>query len=408
MMDSDIPMNVTLLASDLPSTDKSPPATYASAWAGAHHVSAAATEREERWDRVTFDTLAKMQLSHKGWPWPEGSDKEKPLLWVRQLELFAGLPNETKGARKCLEFYPRHRSSSTEGQYPTADHDQIFCQDKEFAFRNAETFDTLDIDVPNYMRRLLSRFEQLGGRIIREHTQSIANAVETCNAHKASLGAVQGVFVAAGLGSTQLPELKDDDVNTLPIRGQTVIVHAPWLTLQAPSQGPEEANKESHSAGVSWSNAKGERELYLIPRSGGLCVVGGTREPNQRDPLPCQDTADRILARALRLCPALVEPSKRIHRSSALAIEDVQVVQNNVGLRPARQGGPRLCESPQTAKLVGQDVKVVLCYGFGGYGFQNSWGAAFEARDLMTKALGEGAVSPGSLRSLEPEKMSPS
>lgn len=59
----------------------------------------------------------------------------------------------------------------------------------------------------------------------------------------------------------------------------------------------------------------------------------------------------------------------------------MQILGVNVGFRPARKGGPVLREWPADEGRPCEE-KVVLGYGFGGYGYQTSWGVAFEARKV--------------------------
>jgi hypothetical protein len=57
------------------------------------------------------------------------------------------------------------------------------------------------------------------------------------------------------------------------VRGQTLLVEAPWL---------EEARKgQKHCAeGLSVVRAEGWRDTYVIPRGEGRFIVGGTRLVN--------------------------------------------------------------------------------------------------------------------------------
>jgi D-amino-acid oxidase len=112
---------------------------------------------------------------------------------------------------------------------------------------------------------------------------------------------------------------------------------------------------------------KYEKVTYLIPRTStpGMVLLGGTFEANNWDTSISIPTANRILARAKEAMPALNEPTTRIHA-------------HNVGLRPAREGGPRVeaqfIDVPSTDDLVPKlpdasaDRKtrlVVHAYGFG-------------------------------------------
>jgi D-amino-acid oxidase len=106
---------------------------------------------------------------------------------------------------------------------------------------------------------------------------------------------------------------------------------------------------------------------YLIPRPSnpGLVVVGGTYQPNNWDTSLSIPTARDILAHAKELVPSLNEPTTRI-------------LSHDVGLRPARKGGPRVeaqfvdfpSQDPLVPQLAGtsgdkKSILVVHAYGFG-------------------------------------------
>ena len=96
-----------------------------------------------------------------------------------------------------------------------------------------------------------------------------------------------------------------------------------------------------------------------------MVLIGGTFQPNNWDTSLSIPTAHGILARAQGLVPALAEPTTRIHA-------------HNVGLRPFREGGPRveaqfvvtpsqdtLVPKPSEASADAKTTLVVHAYGFG-------------------------------------------
>ena len=96
-----------------------------------------------------------------------------------------------------------------------------------------------------------------------------------------------------------------------------------------------------------------------------MVLLGGTFEPNNWDTSISIPTANNILAHTKEAVPALNEATTRIHA-------------HNVGLRPAREGGPRVetqfidvpSKDVLTPKLsdASADTKtrlVVHAYGFG-------------------------------------------
>jgi hypothetical protein len=66
-------------------------------------------------------------------------------------------------------------------------------------------------------------------------------------------------------------------------------------------------------------------------------------------------------------------------------IEALEVIRHGVGLRPMREGGPRI--EAETLKGKGSSLSVVHCYGHGGYGYQSSYGSADMALGLVYKTL---------------------
>lgn len=183
-----------------------------------------------------------------------------------------------------------------------------------------------------------------------------------------SVGRPNVLVASPGLGARTIEGINDEAVH--PQRGQVVVVNAPWLsTSTLPSYVPR---PKHHLPGYSIVRPQGGREVYVIPRGDGTVVCGGTRIVDDWDPTPRPETSRTILERCLRLVPELVHPSKRTGLTGA-RVEDVEVLGANVGLRPARKGGPRLERGGEA-----EGVKVVWNYGYGGAGYQASWGAALE------------------------------
>lgn len=153
---------------------------------------------------------------------------------------------------------------------------------------------------------------------------------------------------------------------------------------------------------------------YVIPRPSppGMVLVGGTFQPNNWNTSVDMATAEGIFNRAKALVPALEAPEARI-------------LAHNVGLRPAREGGPRVevevVEFPMKGLLrpkpdglrdmAEKKLAVVHAYGFGCViplpwmsrslirmphgsrpaGYQQSWGGAEEAVRLIKESLGMNA-----------------
>jgi glycine/D-amino acid oxidase-like deaminating enzyme len=123
--------------------------------------------------------------------------------------------------------------------------------------------------------------------------------------------------------------------------------------------------------------------MYILPRGDGTFIVGGTRLPNDWDTEPRPETTREIIARALAAMPTLA--------SQDGVGDEVEILGVNVGLRPARKDGVRLERGDAV-----DHVAVIHSYGYGGYGYQCSWGAAFEARNLIDEVLQKPRLPPQS------------
>lgn len=135
------------------------------------------------------------------------------------------------------------------------------------------------------------------------------------------------------------------------------MVHAPWLSTD--DTLPTWSSRPRHKLpGYSIVRAQGGREVYVIPRGDGTVICGGTRIIDDWDGKPRPETRRKILERCLGLVPQLVDPIKRSELSKP-RVEDVKVLEVNVGLRPARRGGVRL----ERAKKDVNGVKIIHNYG---------------------------------------------
>jgi hypothetical protein len=93
------------------------------------------------------------------------------------------------------------------------------------------TFTTVTIDVPIYLNYLLMRFCAKGGRVLRGSIQHINQLLEG-GTRLFSGGGIQdplpeAVLVCIGLGARFLGGVEDKKM--YPVRGQTVIIRAPWV-----------------------------------------------------------------------------------------------------------------------------------------------------------------------------------
>lgn len=147
------------------------------------------------------------------------------------------------------------------------------------------------------------------------------------------------------------------------------------LVRNEPGKGSEDMGMMS---GTSGTDDADDEVCYIMNRAaGGGCVLGGCLQRDNWNSTPDHNLAVRIMKRAVEICPSLVKPGQ--------GIEGLDVIRHAVGLRPMREGGPRL------EREIVNGVAVVHNYGHGGYGYQTSWGAAARAVELAQEALREKA-----------------
>ncbi|KAG1140651.1 hypothetical protein G6F37_006417 [Rhizopus arrhizus] len=207
------------------------------------------------------------------------------------------------------------------------------------------SFSSFTANVPKYLKWLLETFKSLGGRIERRSVESIEQVIRQYQ--KADI-----VINCTGLGSSKLKDV--EDTTLCPVRGQTVLVHAPHIKTQYYDDDS-----------VCWT--------YIIPRDDGQVICGGTIDPVNRATAPDQDIAKDILSRVYQLCPQITHGK---------GPESFKIISHNVGFRPARRDGIRI---EKETKFYSDGRKVIVChnYGHGSHGYQSSWGSSQRVVKLL-------------------------
>ncbi|KAL5519430.1 hypothetical protein ACEPAH_1113 [Sanghuangporus vaninii] len=329
---------VTIVAETFPDDKKN--IRYTSPWAGAHHVSFAhGDEKQQKIDRETFDVMWEMS--------EPGKDSEKSFLRIPQTEYYG----EKLPFANCLEVMPNFRNLKEDELIPGT--------------AAGITFNTFTIDMPVYLLYLVEKFRSLGGRTQRDRIQHIAQLAEGTYTDGKPPAAI---VICAGLEARYLGGVEDS--NVFPVRGQTVVLRAPWIQF-----------------GRTVSDFRKNLWTYIIPRRCGHVIVGGTRDANDWEPKPREATSKDILERGLALCPELSSTYAQ-DKSKKPTIEDVKpiIVEEGCGLRPQRKGGIRL-ETDTLQTVTGVKVPLVYNYGHGGFGVQSSWGSARIASELLEGVL---------------------
>jgi D-amino-acid oxidase len=154
-----------------------------------------------------------------------------------------------------------------------------------------------------------------------------------------------------------------NDLNVYPGRGQIVLVR----------------NEPNIMVTVSGTDDGEDEATYIMQRAaGGGTILGGCLQHGNWESQPDPNLAQRIMQRSVELCPALAPKTGKV--------TELSVIRHGVGLRPMRKGGPRV-----EKERLGTGAWVVHQYGHGGYGYQSSFGSAWEAERLVNEILKEKA-----------------
>lgn len=226
-------------------------------------------------------------------------------------------------------------------------------------------FCTVSINPQEYIPWLSSELRARNVEFVRQHVRTLEELRPLVGAN--------GILVnASSLGSRSIVGV--EDAKLFPIRGQTVLVQS--------SQLQEFLALKPDDGAVP--------DTYIIPRPGrslaDTALLGGTFEVGDWDTSLDMNIAQAIFDRCSELAPSL--------RNS----EQTKILAHNVGLRPAREGGPRLEAEIVQFPLRGENhnlvpwnstsleegrMRVVHAYGFGAAGYQTSWGVAEDVMAIV-------------------------
>ncbi|KAF5008356.1 hypothetical protein FDECE_5399 [Fusarium decemcellulare] len=187
---------------------------------------------------------------------------------------------------------------------------------------------------------LADRLKKAGVVFHRQTIQSLANLK--------SYG--HDVLVnATGCGSKFLLDVGDRDVQQ--VRGQTLLVKTDFDRIVM---------------------RHGQDYTYVIPRLDGTAILGGIKQVNNIDPVVDVNLRNDILRRVHENAPGVFKDGK---------VENVEIIRDNIGLRPARTSGLRV------EQQVADGQNIVHAYGTGGGGYVFSFGVARAAGTLVNDFL---------------------
>ncbi|KAJ9122405.1 hypothetical protein QFC22_001828 [Naganishia vaughanmartiniae] len=227
------------------------------------------------------------------------------------------------------------------------------------------SYAAITIDTSKYLPCLVAEIRRLGCTIIRTNVTHVSQLQSPIIPRKADV-----VVVCAGLGARHLGGVEDWDC--YPIRGQVVLVRAPW-----------------YKRGVTKSSKTGDW-TYTIPRASGDVILGGFKTDNDwtAHAIPSQTTD--ILERCIAMAPDLIPVTKSRDRDPKVLVEELRklVVEEGAGLRPARKGGVRIESEDLVLGGAGNEViPLVHHYGHSGAGYQASFGSARLCMEEVARRL---------------------
>jgi len=206
-------------------------------------------------DRETFDVMWKMSAPdsptrHLFMRIPQTELYTEPLSGPSVLEVMPDVSVGGEAERRrggeagvALSQSPRIDIDSM-AQFTTTPPDSLLSP----IFKTGLQFTTITIDTPNYLGWLYETFTSSGGKYVRAAVQHIQQIVGGAFV-PAQPAPPDAVVVCAGLGARTLGGVEDRAVH--PIRGQTVLIRAPWVKF----------GKTASCLDGRWT--------YVIPRSSG-------------------------------------------------------------------------------------------------------------------------------------------
>lgn len=190
------------------------------------------------------------------------------------------------------------------------------------------------------------------------------------------------IIACPGIGARFLGGIEDRDV--YPVRGQTILLRAPWVEYGRTLSGPDGLYiymmprctgdvRLCFFCSAERGNAQHLPNRWSLvglkcPMT-GKCFLSKSQIPvslteyiDTRYPKPRATDRTYVLTRILALCPDLAPPSVRASREPTVGDLEALIVDEGCGLRPARMGGIRL-EVGSLERGEGEKIPVVYNYG---------------------------------------------
>lgn len=190
-------------------------------------------------------------------------------------------------------------------------------------------FSTIKIGCDRYLPWAEKSFIENGGKIYERKIDSFASLRSKFDL----------VFNCTGLGA----KILCGDHDLVSIRGQVIKARVPWLKMAF----------------------YGDYDTYIIPGLDGVATLGGVRQYDSYNMEVSKYDSASIFERCCELLPAL---------------KSAEIVGHKVGLRPHRV-------PVRVEPEVVDGVRVVHCYGHGGYGVMCAPGTAMDAVQMGVDIL---------------------
>ncbi|MCJ1378965.1 hypothetical protein MMC17_002064 [Xylographa soralifera] len=294
---------------------------YTSDWAGAHWRTHASAEEKElcEWDTETYRVWGEMVKQEER----EGRKGEGGLGVYTSLHYWDTQAPEIANGASSLWW--SSIVSDLKVIPPSELPDGVYF---------GVSFSTFAINVPRYLQYLLSCVEALGGRLVHARLPTESGIEAALESARALVGgsSIRAYINASGIGARQIA--RDEAVE--PIRGQTLLVKG-----------------EAKCIATRLGKSKDDIRI-VIPRPGsGTSIIGVTKEPSIWDTSASEISKQKILYGCKELAPELLRKDG-----------EFELLGTQVGLRPARRGGPRVA-----AEILGEGELIIHEYGHSGAGW---------------------------------------
>ena len=255
---------------------------------------------------------------------------EKTNVWgSRTYDILKLLATEKGAGIDMTQTFEYFRSSQPDPVWKsTVDNFERITEDLPSDYVECFSFMTQVIEMPIYLKWLMSRYNLLGGNLEKLRVNDFSEVPEK----------FQLVVNCTGLSSGELC----NDPEVYPVRGQIIKIKPKLNQMHLDQQIPTLS--------------------YIVPRSNDM-ILGGVAQEGNWSLEPTEEDRNFILEKCSKIIPNL---------------KNVEIIEDIVGLRPGR-AEVRLEKEQISGKTI------IHNYGHGGSGVTLSWGCAEEVVELANE-----------------------